>query len=256
MTVGGIAVSVVVLIMVLASVTLLPAFLGARRPLDQPASDCRDDRPPDGAPRAARRWERWGRHVSAHAAAYAIGTTALLLALAAPLLALRVGTARRRGAAPTPDRAPGLRPRGRGLRARRQRSPGRCRGHLARPARGGSDRRCGPGGRGSREGRCRARRSPPGSRPWSSSRPPDPRTTPRSRPSPGCAPTCSPPRSATARHVPTSAGRRRAFADVGGRVSRTGCRTSSAPWSCCRSCSWWWCSGRSWCRSRRHCSTC
>ena len=90
LTAGGIAVSVVVLIMVLASVSLLPAFLGlAGHWINRLGLPGR--RTPDGA-RAARRWERWGTHVSAHAAVYAVGTTALLLALAAPLLALRVGT--------------------------------------------------------------------------------------------------------------------------------------------------------------------
>jgi RND superfamily putative drug exporter len=36
-------------------------------------------------------WTRWVRHVTRHSGAYAIGVTALLLALAAPSLALRVG---------------------------------------------------------------------------------------------------------------------------------------------------------------------
>ena len=90
LTAGGIAVSVVVLIMVLASVTLLPAFLGlAGKWINRLGLPRR--RTPDAA-RAARRWERWGRHVSAHAAVYVVGSTVLLLALAAPLLALRVGT--------------------------------------------------------------------------------------------------------------------------------------------------------------------
>ncbi len=91
LTAGGIAVSVVVLIMVLASVTLLPAFLGlAGHWINRLGLPGR--RTPGGV-RPTRRWERWGRHVSAHAGAYVVGTTALLLALAAPLLALRVGTA-------------------------------------------------------------------------------------------------------------------------------------------------------------------
>ena len=37
------------------------------------------------------RWSRWGAHVSRHAAAYAVAGTMLLLALAAPVLALRLG---------------------------------------------------------------------------------------------------------------------------------------------------------------------
>ena len=81
MTAAGVAISVVVLIMVLASITLLPAFLalaGARI----------------GGRRAAGgiRWLRWGDHVSRHAVAYAVGATALLLVLAAPALDLRLGS--------------------------------------------------------------------------------------------------------------------------------------------------------------------
>jgi putative drug exporter of the RND superfamily len=89
MTSAGVAVSVTVLVMVLASVTLLPAFLGLighrinrfsvrrHRPASRVATD--------GG------WERWGRHVSKHAWPYAIGVTAVLLALAAPVLSLRLG---------------------------------------------------------------------------------------------------------------------------------------------------------------------
>ncbi len=40
---------------------------------------------------AGRGWERWGRHVSAHAPLYAIGTTVLLLGLTAPVLDLQLG---------------------------------------------------------------------------------------------------------------------------------------------------------------------
>ncbi len=86
MTAGGIAISLIVLTMVLASLTLLPAFLGlaghwinrlqVRRVRSAPGSG----------------WHRWAGHVSKHAAVYAIGATVLLLALAAPVLALRVGT--------------------------------------------------------------------------------------------------------------------------------------------------------------------
>jgi RND superfamily putative drug exporter len=86
MTAGGIAISLIVLTMVLASLTLLPAFLGVaghwinrlrvRRVRSAPGPG----------------WQRWAGHVSRHAVAYAIGATVLLLALAAPVLALRVGT--------------------------------------------------------------------------------------------------------------------------------------------------------------------
>jgi RND superfamily putative drug exporter len=81
LTAGAVGISAVVLIMVLASITLLPAFLaiagrriGGRRAMSSP------------------RWLRWGDHVSRHPAAYAIGATALLVALALPALDLRLGT--------------------------------------------------------------------------------------------------------------------------------------------------------------------
>ncbi len=81
MTAAGVGISVVVLVMVLASITLLPAFLalvGGRI----------------GGRRAAGgvRWLRWGGHVSRHAVAYAVGATAFLLVLAAPALDLRLGS--------------------------------------------------------------------------------------------------------------------------------------------------------------------
>jgi RND superfamily putative drug exporter len=89
MTAGGIAVSVVVLVMVCVSVTLLPALLGlaghrinrrGRRPgrsgADVPVS---------------RGWSRWIRHVTRNPWPYAVGVTVLLLALAAPVVALRAG---------------------------------------------------------------------------------------------------------------------------------------------------------------------
>ena len=83
-TAGGIGISLIVLVMVLASLTLLPALLGisghrvnGRRSAHQDASGLR--------------WRRWGAHVGRHATAYAIGATVLLLALAAPVTALRLG---------------------------------------------------------------------------------------------------------------------------------------------------------------------
>ena len=100
-TAGGIGISAVVLVMVLAAITLLPALLGLagdrlvkRGPLGRllhrhasgtgHAADLSTDA-------AVRRWSRWGAHVSRHAAAYAVAGTLLLLALAAPVLALRLG---------------------------------------------------------------------------------------------------------------------------------------------------------------------
>ena len=88
MTSAGVAISVVVLLMVIASITLLPAFLGlAGHRINRFAIHRRgSNRPVVGAG-----WERWIRHVSRHAWAYAIGVTTLLLALAAPVLSLRLG---------------------------------------------------------------------------------------------------------------------------------------------------------------------
>ena len=80
LTATAFATSVVVAIMVVASVTLLPAFLGlAGRRIGVRRMDS-----------GTAGWTRWGRHVCKHAVAYAIGGTALLLALAAPALDLRL----------------------------------------------------------------------------------------------------------------------------------------------------------------------
>ena len=89
MTAGGIAISVIVLIMVTASVTLLPAFLGlAGHWINRLA--VRRITVRDGAA-AGSGWRRWVTHVSGNAWVYPIGFTVLLLALAAPVLALRLG---------------------------------------------------------------------------------------------------------------------------------------------------------------------
>ena len=88
-TAGGIAISAIVLIMVLASVSLLPAFLGLAGPwinrLGVPRINTGDEA------KVGRRWQRWGGHVSRHARAYTVGVTVVLLALSAPVLALQVG---------------------------------------------------------------------------------------------------------------------------------------------------------------------
>jgi putative drug exporter of the RND superfamily len=86
MTAGGVAISLIVLTMVLVSITLLPAFLGlAGHRINRLAVRRVASSPGAG-------WQRWAQHVVRHATAYAIGATVLLLALAAPVLALRVGT--------------------------------------------------------------------------------------------------------------------------------------------------------------------
>ncbi|OPG10987.1 hypothetical protein B1R27_00320 [Streptomyces sp. GKU 895] len=99
MTVGGFAVSIVVLIMVLASVTLLPAFLGAAGPRLARAGRIRrvlqarklGRLARHGDPAAGAGWRRWIGHVSRHPVAYAIGAAGLLLTATLPVLGLRVG---------------------------------------------------------------------------------------------------------------------------------------------------------------------
>jgi len=87
MTAAAIATSSIVLIMVLASITLLPAFLGlAGDWINRLGIHRRNSTAEVGAG-----WARWGRHVSKHAWPYAIGVTAVLLALTAPVLALQLG---------------------------------------------------------------------------------------------------------------------------------------------------------------------
>ena len=83
-TAGGIGISIIVLVMVLASITLLPALLGlaGHRVNGRWA---RRTGPSNG------RWHRWAGHVGRHATAYAVGSTLSLLALAAPVSALTLG---------------------------------------------------------------------------------------------------------------------------------------------------------------------
>jgi putative drug exporter of the RND superfamily len=89
-TAAGVGIAVIVLIMVLASLTLLPAFLGlAGRRINRASRRRRDSR---DASAAGEWWWRWGAHVSRNAIAYTIVATAALVALAAPVLSLRVGT--------------------------------------------------------------------------------------------------------------------------------------------------------------------
>ncbi|MFI1104337.1 MMPL family transporter [Streptomyces melanogenes] len=103
MTVGGFAVSIVVLTMVLASVTLLPAFLGAAGPRlaragrivralqnRKPGRLARRRDPAAGAAHAPG-WRRWIGHVSRHPVPYAVGAAGLLLTATLPVLGLRVG---------------------------------------------------------------------------------------------------------------------------------------------------------------------
>ncbi|MEX0171103.1 MMPL family transporter [Streptomyces sp. LMG1-1-1.1] len=103
MTVGGVAVSIVVLTMVLASVTLLPAFLGAAGPRLGRAGRIGRALRAGRSGRLGRRrdtaageahaagWRRWIGHVSRHPVPYAIGAAGLLLTATLPVLGLRVG---------------------------------------------------------------------------------------------------------------------------------------------------------------------
>ena len=89
LTAAGVAIAVIVLIMVVASITLLPAFLGLaghrinRRGVRR-ASPAEHRAVGSG-------WARWGAHVSKRAWAYVIGVSILLLAMTAPVLDLRLG---------------------------------------------------------------------------------------------------------------------------------------------------------------------
>ncbi len=108
-TAAGIGTSIVVGIMVVAAVTLLPAFLGlagarvnsrkhrrsAARSMGSADADAGGTvgrvGPRSSGAAVSPRWERWGAHVARHAVLYTVGVTALLVAAAAPVLALRLG---------------------------------------------------------------------------------------------------------------------------------------------------------------------
>jgi RND superfamily putative drug exporter len=90
-TAAGVAISVIVLLMVSASVTLLPALLallGHRIDRFRVPTRRRRAHRPTRSPRA----ERWAAHVTRHPVAYLLGSTAMLVALAAPVFALQLGT--------------------------------------------------------------------------------------------------------------------------------------------------------------------
>lgn len=91
MTAAAVATSVTVAVMVLSSITILPALMGwaghrvnskrMRRALETRGPETHD----------AGIWQRWGDHVSNHAWSYTIGTLVLLLTLTAPILSLELG---------------------------------------------------------------------------------------------------------------------------------------------------------------------
>ena len=104
-TAMGLASALVVAVMVLASITLLPALLGfaglrladatlpwaRRREADADEWSERLTRlgaTPDLRPT---RWQRWGNHVTAHPWPWLVGATLVLLVAAAPLLSMRLG---------------------------------------------------------------------------------------------------------------------------------------------------------------------
>ena len=64
LTAAGVATSLVVLVMVTAAITLLPAFLGLAGPR---VNGIRASRRREIDPTVSPRWEAWGRHVSRHA---------------------------------------------------------------------------------------------------------------------------------------------------------------------------------------------
>ena len=186
MTAGGIAVSVIVLIMVLTSVTLLPAFLGLA---GHRINGCaRATEPPRGRVSglwmAALGWPRVAarprlRHRRHRRAAGTDRTRR-----GAP------GRHPRRGRAPVaPHRAIGLRPRRRRIRTRDQRATRRRGRHLQDPERARALGHCHQVRQGRRIGRIPGNKRPtPESRHWWPSRPPGPRTAPPSKRSNGSAP--------------------------------------------------------------------
>ena len=89
MTAAAVAVSIVVAILVIASVTLLPAMLGLAG--HRVNSKKVRNRSVKETPDASKRWLAWGNHVSKFAWPYLIGTTVLLIGLTAPVLKLDLG---------------------------------------------------------------------------------------------------------------------------------------------------------------------
>ena len=94
-TLDGAGAALVVAVMVLAAITLLPALLGfAGHNVDRFGLPGRIPRVEPTVVDAAGRahgWARWSRHVSRHPVLYLIASVAVLLALAAPALDLRLG---------------------------------------------------------------------------------------------------------------------------------------------------------------------
>ena len=259
----GLATAVVVAVAVLAAVTLLPALLGvAGHRIDRlrlPAFRRRDQ----GAGPARSAWTRWARTIDRRPWAYAVGAVLVLLALATPLLTLRLGTPDD-GTLPTSAtqrRAYDLLARGFG--------PG-FNGPLLLAVELPPDDRQAPDRRMLLDRLARAAAADPDVAAV---------TPPALSPSGDAAvltvlPNSSPQDQATADlvapapppgHPDRARGQRRPdlrrrpdrhHPRPGQPGRRPAARCSSAPSSPCRSCCWSSCSGRCWCRSRRPCSTC
>ncbi len=90
LTAAGVGIAVLVLIVVAASVTLLPALLGLAGPRINGLRS-RGRRRTSARPTVSAGWTRWGQAVSRHAWASVVGVTILLLALTAPVLDLQLG---------------------------------------------------------------------------------------------------------------------------------------------------------------------
>src|ERR687894_130427 len=104
-TVMGFTSALVVAVMVLASITLLPALLGFAglrlKDATLPWTRRREVADDEWQERLARlgvagdlrpdRWQRWGRHVTRHPWPWLIGATLVLVVVASPLLSMRLG---------------------------------------------------------------------------------------------------------------------------------------------------------------------
>lgn len=89
MTAAAVAVSIVVALMVIASITILPALLGwAGHRVNPKKMRLNQEIRPSSGPGG---WQRWGDHVAKHAWPYMLSTLVLLLALTAPVLDLKLG---------------------------------------------------------------------------------------------------------------------------------------------------------------------
>lgn len=91
MTAAAVATSVTVAVMVLATVTVLPALLGwaGHRVNSKRTRRLLQSRGP--VEKDAGVWQRWGDHVAGHAWQYTVGTLVLLLTLTSPILSLDLG---------------------------------------------------------------------------------------------------------------------------------------------------------------------